>query len=89
MRALLAHLGGSTGVPYVPTPWFWSEQYDHRLQLAGHVPTGAQFEVRQGTLERPPWFGVYVHDGREVAACSLDMPAPIIRWQRDIARADQ
>ncbi len=36
------------GVPYVPTPWFWSDQYDCKLQIAGlslghdavHVKTG-------------------------------------------------
>jgi 3-phenylpropionate/trans-cinnamate dioxygenase ferredoxin reductase component len=33
-RALASTLLG-TGVAYMPTPWFWSDQYDMKLQIAG------------------------------------------------------
>jgi 3-phenylpropionate/trans-cinnamate dioxygenase ferredoxin reductase component len=33
-RALAGTLLG-TGTAYVPTPWFWSDQYDMKLQIAG------------------------------------------------------
>lgn len=32
------------GVPYVPKPWFWSDQYDAKLQIAG-LATGADREI--------------------------------------------
>lgn len=38
-RALGRTLGGDT-TPYVPVPWFWSDQYDMKLQIAG-LNTGA------------------------------------------------
>ncbi|MCA9525039.1 MAG: hypothetical protein KC549_01925, partial [Myxococcales bacterium] len=33
-RRLLAAEGAS-GVPYEPVPWFWSDLYDRKIQLAG------------------------------------------------------
>lgn len=33
--------------PYVPKPWFWSDQYDAKLQIAG-LATGADREVLRG-----------------------------------------
>lgn len=32
------------GAPYVPKPWFWSDQYDAKLQIAG-LATGADREI--------------------------------------------
>jgi 3-phenylpropionate/trans-cinnamate dioxygenase ferredoxin reductase subunit len=34
--------------PYGPVPWFWSDQYDRKIQLAGVAAPSA--EVVQGTL---------------------------------------
>ena len=39
-RRLLEDLAGgaaSPGEPYDPVPWFWSDQYDRKIQLAGPV----------------------------------------------------
>ena len=32
---LLADLRGGQGEPFAPVPWFWSDQYDRKVQLAG------------------------------------------------------
>ena len=41
-RRLLA--GDEAGVPYAPVPWFWSDQYDRKIQLVGRP--GPDDEVR-------------------------------------------
>jgi NADPH-dependent 2,4-dienoyl-CoA reductase/sulfur reductase-like enzyme len=47
-RRLLAWSQGEPVEPYGPVPWFWSDQYDRKIQLAGVAAPSA--EVVQGTL---------------------------------------
>lgn len=56
--------------PALPAPWFWSDQYDHGLQVAGLVDEGAK------TVSRPAGDSglITFHlaaDGRLVAACGF------------------
>jgi len=57
-------------VPALPAPWFWSDQYDHGLQVAGLVDEGVE------TVSRPVGDDglITFHravDGRLVAACGF------------------
>jgi 3-phenylpropionate/trans-cinnamate dioxygenase ferredoxin reductase subunit len=36
------------GKPYAPSPWFWSDQYDVKLQIAGLNTGYDRVAVRQG-----------------------------------------
>lgn len=36
--------------PYVPVPYFWSDQFDVKLQVYGVVPVGADAEVVEGSI---------------------------------------
>jgi 3-phenylpropionate/trans-cinnamate dioxygenase ferredoxin reductase subunit len=38
--------------PFTATPWFWSDQYDKKLQMAG-LATGADRHVLRGTMVAP------------------------------------
>ena len=49
------------GAPYVPRPWFWSDQFEAKLQIAG-LPGGAERVVRQGE-----GFSVWSFDGPRLA----------------------
>lgn len=40
-------LQGDT-TPYAATPWFWSDQYDAKLQIAGLLPSGADAAIPAG-----------------------------------------
>ncbi|MET0748486.1 MAG: oxidoreductase C-terminal domain-containing protein, partial [Rhizobium sp.] len=37
--------------PYVPKPWFWSDQYDVKLQIAGFNRGYDETVLRHGTRE--------------------------------------
>ncbi len=47
-------LGADT--PYVPYPWFWSDQYDMKLQIAGLNTGYDRVVVRQGDLGVSHWY---------------------------------
>ncbi len=64
--------------PSKAAPWFWSEQFDVRLQSAGLVPqptTGGQYVVRPGKRERGLSVWSYNSDGKLVAIEAVGDPA--------------
>ncbi|KAF0677314.1 NAD(P)/FAD-dependent oxidoreductase [Profundibacterium mesophilum] len=44
--------------PYVPRPWFWSDQYDVKLQIAGLGTNADRIVVREGAApaQRSHWY---------------------------------
>jgi len=57
---LLAWADGRSGKPYTPVPWFWSDQYDKKIMLAGN-PTRHP-EVLQGGFDEQRVVQMYVSD---------------------------
>lgn len=70
--------------PLSAVPWFWSEQYDLRLQMAG-LPAPSDQPVLRGELagDRFTWF--YLRDGAVVAAHSVNQPAEHMQARKLIA----
>ncbi len=60
-------------VPYSEVPWFWSDQYDLTLQVAGH-PCARDDVVRRGEPGAGPFTLFYLRDG--VLRCVLDVNRP-------------
>lgn len=52
--------------PYAALPWFWSNQYDLKLQTAG-LALGHDAEVIRGSLEERSFTVVYLREGRVIA----------------------
>ena len=42
--------------PYAPLPWFWSDQYDHRLQIAGYNQGHDNVHTRGGGAGVSHWY---------------------------------
>jgi 3-phenylpropionate/trans-cinnamate dioxygenase ferredoxin reductase subunit len=69
-QAVARSMLGSTD-PYDYIHTFWSDQYDHKLEYAGHATEWDDFVVR-GSLEEGKLIGFYIRDGLLVAAVGLD-----------------
>jgi NADPH-dependent 2,4-dienoyl-CoA reductase/sulfur reductase-like enzyme len=80
-RTLLAHAEGGVGEPYEPVPWFWSDQYDRKIQLAGRGSAGDDVEVVAGRLEDRKFVAFYGRGGRVVGVLGMSMPAKVMRWR--------
>jgi 3-phenylpropionate/trans-cinnamate dioxygenase ferredoxin reductase component len=60
--------------------WFWSDQYDSKVEMAGYAPTWARMVVR-GSLEQRSFCAFLLDDGGVVrSTVSLD-------WKRDVRRS--
>jgi 3-phenylpropionate/trans-cinnamate dioxygenase ferredoxin reductase component len=69
-RAVARSMLGSTE-PYDYLHTFWSDQYEHKLEYAGHAMKWDEFLVR-GSLEEGKLIGFYLEDGLLLAAVGLD-----------------
>lgn len=59
--------------PFTATPWFWSDQYDKKLQLAG-LSGGADHWVVRGSMESASFSVLHYRGGRLIAADSVNAP---------------
>jgi 3-phenylpropionate/trans-cinnamate dioxygenase ferredoxin reductase subunit len=62
-------LGSTDPYDYVHT--FWSDQYEHKLEYAGHAMEWDNFVFR-GSLEEGKLIGFYLQEGRLLAAVGVD-----------------
>ncbi len=60
-------------VDYDPLPWFWSDQYDIKLQIAG-LSEGYDDTKVVGSTEDSKFYVAYLHDGRLIAVDSINSP---------------
>ncbi|MFC0588181.1 NAD(P)/FAD-dependent oxidoreductase [Novosphingobium aquiterrae] len=68
--AVKAILGGSD--PYKATPWFWSNQYDLKLQTVG-VSTGYDAEIVRGDPATRSFSVIYLRQGQIIAVDAVNM----------------
>ncbi|CAN7223052.1 FAD-dependent oxidoreductase [Pseudorhodoferax sp. LjRoot39] len=60
--------------PLTAVPWFWSEQHDLKLQMAG-IPAHGDQTVLRGDMADDRFTLFYLRDGAVVAAHSVNRPA--------------
>src|SRR5206468_820024 len=73
-HAALTLLQGEAAQPFAPVPYFWSDQYDHKIQFVGRGGAGDEVRVVAGSVEERKFVTLYGRAGRIVGALSLDNP---------------
>jgi 3-phenylpropionate/trans-cinnamate dioxygenase ferredoxin reductase subunit len=84
-RRLLA--GDSGGVPYAPVPFVWSDQYDLKIQVVGHVRGDDEVAVAHGTLEDRRFVALFGREGRLTGALGFGRPRQLMQYRRMLAEA--
>ena len=74
-------LGATTPEPFAPVPWFWSDQYDRKIQLAGRAGPDDEVRVVAGRVEERRFVALYGRDGRVVGVLGMNQPAKVARWR--------
>ena len=62
--------------PYRDVPWFWSDQFDVNLQIAG-FPTDAEDVFYRGDRESGRWLAVYFRGGELRGAVAFNSGADL------------
>ena len=75
-RNLFAVAAGSEPEPYAPVPFFWSDQFDIRIQFLGRSAVDDEVVVAAGSVEDGTFLALYGRDGRLHGALGVNAP----RW---------
>lgn len=75
---LAAGMTGAPARPFVTVPYFWSDQYDLKLQAIGLPDPAAEVEIVQGSLAEGRFVACYGVGGRFVAAVGFGRPRQLM-----------
>ncbi|EFL30416.1 predicted protein [Streptomyces viridochromogenes DSM 40736] len=68
--------------PFVPVPYFWSDQYDMRVQAYGHLRGHDEVAVVDGDLAARRCLVAYRTGERLSVALAVGMPPKAVRGRR-------
>src|SRR5690606_14133929 len=72
-------------VVYNALPWFWSDQYDLKLQIAGLSQGFDQVVIRGDTKNGRSFAAFYFHAGRLIAVDAINRPKEFMMSKRALA----
>ncbi len=78
-RSLLA--GRDRADAYAPVPYFWSDQYDIKIQVIGHPRPDDEVVVVDGSLERASLRRALRAPGRLTAAVGFSRPRQLMGYR--------
>jgi NADPH-dependent 2,4-dienoyl-CoA reductase/sulfur reductase-like enzyme len=78
----LLHGDGAAPQPFAPVPFVWSDQYDRKIQTAGHFRGDDEMAVVHGSLDERRFVAVFGRAGRLVGALGFSMPAKLMQYRR-------
>jgi 3-phenylpropionate/trans-cinnamate dioxygenase ferredoxin reductase subunit len=82
MAAAARLLDGPSAPPFAPVPFFWSDQYDVKIQFAGCARPGDEIRVVHGTLEERRFVALYGRAGRLMGALAFNRPRQLMGYRR-------
>ncbi len=68
-----------------PVPYFWSDQYDAKLQCLGYTDATAETLVVSGALEEPKWVALLRSGDRLAGVLGMRSPAGVMRLRSLLA----
>ncbi len=81
---LLAEESGTTTQPYAPIPFFWSEQYDRRIQFLGRASGEDDARVVAGSIEERQFAVMFGRDGRLRGVLGVNMPRHVMPFRKHL-----
>jgi NADPH-dependent 2,4-dienoyl-CoA reductase/sulfur reductase-like enzyme len=78
---LLAEAAGEPTTDYAPVPFFWSEQYDRRIQFLGHVASDDDAEIVGGSIDDRKFAALYGRNGRLQGVLGVNMPRMVMPFR--------
>jgi len=78
-KRLLAEQRGEEPAVFDPVPWFWSDQYDRKIHLAGRAAGHDQVRVVHGDVDDFVFVAVYSQGDRFLGVLGMNRPRHVVR----------
>jgi NADPH-dependent 2,4-dienoyl-CoA reductase/sulfur reductase-like enzyme len=70
---------------FTPVPWFWSDQYDRKVQVAGRTNDADEVVVAHGSVDEGRFVALYRRGERLAGAFGMNRPRHVIQLRALIA----
>ena len=67
--------------PFTPVPWFWSDQYDRKIQMAGRIRPDDDMVIVTGSVAERRFAAVYGRAGRLVGVLGFNRPRHVMQYK--------
>jgi NADPH-dependent 2,4-dienoyl-CoA reductase/sulfur reductase-like enzyme len=78
-------LAGASGPVFTSVPYFWSDQYDRRLQFAGDTRWHDEMVVVDGRVADRQFTALYRRGERLCACLAINQPRALAKYRRLLA----
>jgi NADPH-dependent 2,4-dienoyl-CoA reductase/sulfur reductase-like enzyme len=78
---LLAEATGQRTTPYAPVPFFWSEQYDRRIQFLGRASGEDEVKIVSGSVADRQFVALYGRAGRLRGVLGVNAPRQVMPFR--------
>ena len=82
-KRLLA--GPGEAVDFAPVPYFWSDQYDAKIQFLGRCCPTDDVRIVNGSIDERRFVGLFGRDGRLVGALAFSRPRLLMAYRKLLA----
>lgn len=82
-RALIH--GSAAAGPFAPVPYFWSDQFEMKVQFVGTSGPGDDVKIVEGDVDERRFVAAFGREGRTVGALCVNRPARTIPYRNLIA----
>jgi len=81
---LISEAADQPRADYAPVPFFWSEQYDRRVQFLGRAHAGDDVQIVTGSVESRQFAAVYGRAGLLRGVLGLNMPRAVMPFRKHL-----
>lgn len=68
--------------PFSPLPYFWTDQYNVKIQVHGIIPEGSEAGVQEGAIGDERFVALYRKNGEPTAVLGWNAPARILPYRK-------
>jgi hypothetical protein len=74
--------------PFTPLPFFWSDQFDVKIQMYGVASRGAELRIVEGAFDEGRFVAAYYEEGeRLVAVLGWNSPKQLLSYRQQLLAA--
>ncbi len=87
-RRLLGELGlGDPPGAFAPIPWFWSDQYDRKIQMAGRPAGSDRLHIVEGSIADRRFVALFRRGDRCTAVLGVNRPRHVMQARMKMAES--
>jgi len=68
--------------PFAPLPYFWTDQYNVKIQVHGYLPDGCTAAIEEGSVDDGKFVALYRADGVLTAVLGWNAPARVPGYRK-------